>query len=343
MRSTASKVLAAVSALLVGAAAHATPRDAVTTTNLNTDTGGTCGGSVSSFVIPITGNYIVQSIVVSGQFTRVATGSCESEATLRIFDATSKQIIAIAPFGTCTGTGTVSNMVVKLPTPIAVTNATNWSVVTSETYNDSNSAADGRWDTLTVTLDDGPPLWLFVSDCGPVRAPGFTLANQSISANTVHWYKITLPVPAQNLGIFGQWYLDIDTEGSPLADMELALYDADGRLVAFDDDSGSGNQARLTFGAGAARPAVGNGSPFDNSNGTLDAGTYYIALAPFDATFGPVGWKVSTDVNASTMGRLNVRTNINFSPFCKGDFNQDGNYNAQDILDFLNTWFSGCP
>lgn len=343
MKSFKSLLLVAAASLAIGSAAHATPRDSVTVTNLSSDIGGTCGGFAGNGSIPITSAYTVQYIVISGTFTRIAAGTCESEATIRIFDATGAQIIAIAPFSSCTGQTTVSNLVVKLPRPIAVTGSTTWAFATQETYNDSNAATDGRWDSLSITLDDGPPFWLFVSDCGPVRAPGFSLANQNVNANSVRWYKISLPLPAANLGFFGDRYLDIDTEGSTYSDMELAVFDADGRLIATDDDSGSGNQARLTFGSGPARPPFGSGAPYDNSNGTLEAATYYIAMAPFEVTFGATSWATSATVTSSVTARLNIRTNIEFSPFCEGDFNQDGNYNTLDILDFLNTWFAGCP
>ncbi|MBY0311646.1 MAG: DVUA0089 family protein [Phycisphaerales bacterium] len=338
-----SLLLVAAATLFVGSAAHAGPRDSVTVTNINTDIGGTCGGFAGSGTIPITAAYTVQYIVISGTFTRIAAGTCESEATIRIFDAAGTQVIAIAPFSTCTGQTTVSNLVVKLPRPIAVTASANWAFVTAEIYNDTNAAVDGRWDSLSITLDDGPPFWLFVADCGPVRAPGFSLANQNINANSVRWYKFSLPLPAGDLGFFGQRFLDIDTEGSPTGDMEIAVFDADGRLIASDDDSGSGRQARLTFGAGAARPPFGNGLPYDNGNGSLEAGTYYIAIAPFDVSFGATSWANTPTFATAATARLNIRTNIEFSPFCKGDFNQDGNYNTLDILDFLNTWFAGCP
>lgn len=343
MQNLKSLIMTAVASLLTGTAALASPRDTATFTNLNTDIGGTCGGANGSGSIPITADYTVHYLVLSGQFTRLVPGTCESEATIRIFDGAASQIVAIAPFSGCVGQTNFTNLVVKLPRPVTAAAASAWSVRTQETYNDSNAAADGRWDSLTITLDDGPPFWLFVADCGPVRAPGFSLTNQSIGANSVRWYKLSLPNPAKNLGIFGTWHLDIDTEGSSVSDMELALFDADGRLLATDDDSGSGNQARLSFGAGPARPAIGSGLPYDNSNGTLEVGTYYIAMGPFNATFGETSWIASTDVNASVTGRLNVRTNIDFSPFCQGDFNKDGSYNTLDIIEFLNSWFAGCP
>ncbi|MFN7021380.1 MAG: hypothetical protein ACK4WH_08655, partial [Phycisphaerales bacterium] len=283
-----------------------------------------------------------RSIIISGQLTKLASTNCEAEAIVKVMAPNGQIIASISPFGTCTGgTRTVTNFVHRLSVPYANAAGT-WYITFREDFDDPG--IDARWDTITITLDDGPPSWLLVADAGAVRTPGFSLENQSAAPNSVRWYRFSLPLPAGNLGIFGgNTYLDIDTEGSPSTDMELALYDADGRLIATDDDSGSGNQARLSFGAGPSRPAIGNGLSFNNSNGTLDAGMYYLAVGPFNSIFGPVGWKVSTDLAYPADFRLNIRTNIDYSPFCRGDHNKAGTVTLQDLFDFLADWFNGCP
>ena len=290
----------------------------------------------------VNSNYPVKYLVLNGEWTKLSSATCESEAVVKVIAPNGNVVATVSPFSDCSGTETLtlSNYIVKLPQP--VTNSQGqWGFAFTETYDDAG--ADARWNNISITLDDGPPSWLITQEVGSVRSPGFNLQGQSVSALSVRWYKMTLPIPAANLGFFGTTYLDIDTEGSPHADMELALYNEDGRLVATDDDDGSGNQAHLSFGASATRPPIGNSEPYNNSDGTLDAGTYYIAVTAYNAAFGPTGWAVSPAHTDPEGFSLNVRTNIDFSPFCRGDHNKQGGASLQDVFDFLSDWFAGCP
>lgn len=337
--------LAALAWVALSSVAAAGPRDSGTFSNLPSDGWGACGTGGATPQIPITGTYKVHALVVSGQLTRATPGTCESEATLRVIDvSTGTQLLTIAPFSTCSDqVSSVSAYIAKLPRPIEVNPGTQLYIVPSETFNDSDGSVDAMWDTLTVTLDDGPPPWTEVTDLGALREPSMSLLNQVVPASAVRWYRFTLPAPAADLGSFGTMFIDIDTEGSPAADMMLALFDTDGRLVAWDDDAGSYYTPQLTFGAAPPRPAVGDGLPYDNRSGTLESGMYYLAVAPYPMVVGPVCWEVNTSVTTPVLTRLNVHTNINFSPYCKGDFNKTGMTETQDIFDFLNAWFAGCP
>lgn len=339
--------------LAIGAAAFAEPRDSATFTSVNSDT--PPGGSPGSGSLVVTATYEAQYITLSGQLAELNTGTFAHEAVVRVFAPGGDLVAVLKPFSITGGGGpySVSNYVYKLPAPIPA-NGT-WNFAFNELYDDSG--VDSRWNTVTISLDDGPPrvntssIFIFpgprgydnLQICG-TAARGFTLQNQAVAAGDVRWYKVELPYPADTTGfsIFTfNGYLDIDTEGSSSSDLELALYDADGNLLANDDDDGSGNQAQLTFGTAGARPAVGAGSAYDNRDGTLKPGSYYIAVGAFNTGFRP-RWDASTNSTVTDTFNLNVRTNIRSSPFCPSDYNRGGSTTIQDVFDFLIDWFSGC-
>jgi hypothetical protein len=344
-------------AMAAAAVALAEPRDSVTLTNVNSDgQGGLTGsGTPGSGSISVTGTYNVQYITLSGTLAEVNSGTFASEAVVRVFSPGGEQVAVLKPF-LVAGTGGpygVTNYVYKLATPVAATGT--WSLTFSELYDDSG--IDARWNTVTVTLDDGPPrvntstFFIFpgprgydtLSVCG-LTSRGFTLQNQTVLAGDTRWYKVELPYPADTTGFSPfqfNGYLDIDTEGSSDTDFELGLYTEDGRLIAFDDDSGTLNQAQLTFGTATTRPAPSSGLPYDNRDGTLQAGTYYIAVGAFNTTFGE-RWSASSTETANRVFNLNVRTNITVSPFCQSDVNRTGATTVQDVFDFLTAFFNGC-
>lgn len=344
-------------ALTMAAAAWAEPRDAATFTNVNSDgQGGLTGsGAPGTGNLAVSGTYDAQYITLSGTLTELNTGTFASEAIVRVFAPNGDQVAVLQPFKTAGAGGpySVTNYVYKLPTPVAANGS--WSFTFGELYDDSG--VDSRWNNVTITLDDGPPrvntaaLVIFpgprgynnLGVCG-TAARGFSLQNQAVQAGDVRWFKFELPYPADTTG-FGIFqfngYLDIDTEGSTSDDQMIALYDEFGNLLAQDDDSGSGHKAQLSFGTAGARPGVGGGASYNNRNGTLQAGTYYIAVGAYFATFGE-RWKASTDSTVTDTFNLNVRTNIRASPFCPSDYNRTGATTVQDVFDFLADFFGGC-
>jgi hypothetical protein len=42
-------------------------------------------------------------------------------------------------------------------------------------------------------------------------------------------------------------------------------------------------------------------------------------------------------------GKLDLLPGGSSTPGCRVDYNQDGSVNPQDVFDFLNAWFTGCP
>ncbi len=148
------------------------------------------------------------------------------------------------------------------------------------------------------------PAGVTVTDLGNFGSTVSTTQTRNITltpAAPVAWFKIRVPRIAPP-----DRYLDISTSGAGFGDSEIALFAADGTLIATDDDDGANNFSALSFGMvtpGAfGRPApvaeVGQstGEPNNGRDGTLSglasieqggtAGDYYIAVARFDSTFG---------------------------------------------------------
>ncbi len=148
------------------------------------------------------------------------------------------------------------------------------------------------------------PAGVTVTDLGDFGRTVSTTQTRNITlspAAPVAWFKIRVPRIAPP-----HRYLDISTSGAGFGDSEIALFAADGTLIATDDDDGANNFSALSFGMvtpGAfGRPApvaeVGQsaGEPNNGRDGTLSglasierggtAGDYYIAVARFDSTFG---------------------------------------------------------
>lgn len=153
-----------------------------------------------------------------------------------------------------------------------------------------------------------------------------TLSNPSTTTGTVtvpvagtpgiQWLCFDLPTIDRTLG---HW-LDIDTNGAGTgnpSDTEIGLYRADGTMVANNDDSGPGLFSMLSFGdtsparpgLAAVLPATSVGSTHTGSNGALlTAGTYYLAIATFNATFGASAFGVTTTGTAT--GNIAYRIDI---------------------------------
>jgi hypothetical protein len=158
------------------------------------------------------------------------------------------------------------------------------------------------------------PAGVTVTDLGNFAGSASTVQTQNVTLTTavpVVWFKIRLPRIAPPFR-----FLDISTSGTDASfDTELALYRADGGLIAADDDDGANNYSALSFGmtdlavpgrvAPVAAPGQAAGALFDGRDGTLSglasieqggtAGDYYIAVTQWNADF----------VNGFVINRLN--------------------------------------
>jgi hypothetical protein len=347
--------LAALLLGVLGTVSFAGPRDSLQLTNVRLDD--TSFPPVSTFTtVAVAANYTVRYATIAGRFTVDPGGGPLDVRSLVVYlGAPSGEAFTIHPFRTSSATQSTTitpAFVIKLPP--AVNSVGTWIFGISA----GSSGIHAQWDTLTATLNDGPPVvptnpLAFpvptqpLAVLGNIGAPGVRLVNQQLPASGALWYRIDLPVPIAtiNTGFFPlAGFLDIDTEGSGVS-ASLGFYDFDGALLATDYFSGSlggGGQAQLSFGTAPARPGVGNaGSSYNNRNGTLEPGVYYIAVARFTAQYDS-GWSVRGPAAGGGAMTLNVVTNLSSSPICPADFNRSGTLSVQDIFDYLNAWFAGC-
>lgn len=180
-----------------------------------------------------------------------------------------------------------------------------------ESYNDTGDP-DSIWHNVSFMFSDWvqpqPPA--STVDLGLIYDAGADpdrIVTSNLAAGEVKWYKFTIQQGAVNPGK----YLDIDTETTSISDTELGLYSAMGDLIATDDDDGSANLSQLTFGDVGPRPAYLTSQPYNGRDGSLAAGTYYLAAAGFNATFSP-DFVVTTTSTAT--GTLAVRFGTNIIP-----------------------------
>jgi hypothetical protein len=142
-------------------------------------------------------------------------------------------------------------------------------------------------------------------DLGSITAFTPTTINREVvfdaATNPVQWYQIVLPTVSS-----ANAFLDMFTHAATGTDTEIGLYRADGTRVDTDDDDGAATFSALSYGstnvtfAGRVNPTVnGTQSAGVASNGRdgasdIAAGTYYIAVSKFNATFGATGFTVTT-------------------------------------------------
>ncbi|MDX2131824.1 MAG: hypothetical protein SFY69_07215 [Planctomycetota bacterium] len=174
-----------------------------------------------------------------------------------------------------------------------------------------------------------------VPPTGPI---GFPDARQGLGVGValrgVLWSTFEVGAEAGS----GDSFLDIDFARlcTNVADGVAYIFNSNGDFVAYSDDEGEGNLPQFSFGAGSGPrtypPAL---STFEGLNGTLPAGTYYMATALFD----------TDDLQAIGQGRFHVR-GLSGSAYtlgadiysggtpgsaCDPDVNQDGNVDQDDI------------
>ena len=143
-----------------------------------------------------------------------------------------------------------------------------------------------------------------VPDAGLVR-------NDTVAAGGINWYTFTT---CGDANFAARQFLAIDSEGSG-ADLAAGVYSGTGALIgdiAFDNDSGSGSNFLITYGTGIGA-AVGDGRQYDGRNGAVLAGTYYLAVGPGGATFGPA-FSASGGAGPGGAARINITTNTNGTP-----------------------------
>jgi hypothetical protein len=144
----------------------------------------------------------------------------------------------------------------------------------------------------------------------------------SVTQSSVVWHRLDVP---QRIAASEFRALDIDHEDSVFTNAgtgttspqrsDMVLFNSAGGLVAQDSNEGSDSLAQLTFGRGT-RDAEGSdfggttSNPYDGRDGTLPAGTYYLASTTNDTGGIPTTPFIVQSPTGTTWnlsGTLNVR------------------------------------
>jgi len=136
----------------------------------------------------------------------------------------------------------------------------------------------------------------------------------TLTDNEVQWYSFTTGAITELDGL----YLDIDTypNNNHHVDTTIGLYDHLGNRVAVDADAGVIFFAQLSFGDSTPERGpltytegsdVFSANPAKGINGNLAAGTYYLAVTRFQATFGETDFDVSSNSNGTDTFLLQFR------------------------------------
>ena len=270
----------------------------------------------------------------SGNLTSIDAATYGSEARMYITSPEHAGVFAvIQPF-------TIATFVVE-PVPTGLINMTGTMAGTAmasgdsvdceffESFNDAAGAADAAWDTLAFNIPSFvPPTAPPALDLGTIGSD--VSHSQVYAAGEIKWYKFTITD-----GTTAGKYLDIDTEdtvsylnGSFPNDTEIGLYDSFGNLIDNDDDSGSGFRSLLTFGVGSGTRGIFStagdaaSEEHDGFNGDVNAGTYYLAVTGWNATFGTSAWDVTTTSTSDGAVVVHFRTDIGGSLQIKNKINQ---------------------
>lgn len=301
-------------AMVAVAALASTALAGFTLSGLSGDSAGPAGSALNTVITYVYSGpeFDIGNFIFEGDLTQGVSGNYASEARFKVTNPAG-QIGFVPALTTVTSyTGTIHVGPTTITGAGAVFTGTTigtWTFEMYESYDDGGpSVIDQSWSNLSIQVQDYVPVPPpgGVIDLGTLTGPLTVSAN--LAAAQIIWYKFTIGADAVNPGTF----LDIDTEGSTLVtsnDTELGLYKANGQKRAEDDDDGSGLLSQLTFGDVGPRPAVGSGLPYNGRDGTLLAGTYYLAVGGYNSVFNDGFAATSTSANTGTVV-VNFNTNI---------------------------------
>ncbi len=162
------------------------------------------------------------------------------------------------------------------------------------------------------------------------------------TVNSVRWSTFTLPQGVCDLG--GSLAIDFVTRSASIADVVAWVFDSGGNIVAFGDD-GQGTPAN--------KPDIRFG--LNGNTGNLAAGTYYLAVALFDADNSDllnVDGEDRFHVRGRSGSSLDGGADVIYTPstLCQtawpscgsADFNNDGQTaDAADLDAFLSVFSEG--
>ena len=296
--------ISALALLAVAGAAVAAPRETTTfPASIPSASSGAVGGghnqteAISVLNQTFTGGYTAVRLNLTGTLTSVVAISYSAEAQIYVIPAAGAPF-TIAPFTGQTFTS------VNIPAGYGVNLAGTgydpvgqWTYRFFETYQDGAAGAtNANWENLVMTFDDAvpppPPPPTASIDFGVLASSPDFLPAQSTDITDpaqVCWVKFVVP---QEVTTVNGRYLDIDTQGSSMADTYMTWFDSTGTPMRnaantgnlVNDDGGIGLLSLMSFGSGL-RPGPGVGAlNYAGQDGSLAAGTYWVAACDYFPT-----------------------------------------------------------
>lgn len=303
------------------AAAVASPRESLVWTSVPSGSTATLANGENALGLngvetrtgSFTGGYLARRLVVSGSLFRSNAGTLSSDAVIVALPPGGRPPIVMRPWSA--NDFSAGGLAALPPGGVGFNLAQNfdpqgaWAFRFAESYQHGPAgSADANWGTITISTDDDPSQEPFNTVTLGTLAATISRGPDTLAPGGLWWYRVTLPEASpQNHG-----YVDIDTEGSTLTPANatlLALFDAQGVLVASDLSDGTGSLSQLTFGArGGTRAAAGSGgSAYNGRDGYLPGGVYFIAVTSAGGSVGTSDWAVSVTGSNSGTIMLNLR------------------------------------
>lgn len=225
----------------------------------------------------------VNAIRISGQLTEVATSTFASEARVRLTAGAGHTFTGFnlqgATTGGYTGSVAVGPTTINI-TPFSLNSGGNINFQWFESFQDGAADLPEQiWDNVSYEFLSNT----VVNGGAALGTVGF---GSQIVSQSQHVSRGLDFFTFDFAGVAGSSFLNLrtipGTTGSGF-DTEMALYDSNGFLVAFDDDGGAGLLSQLSFGGNDQLAAPDKTPGFD---GLLAAGSYTIVTGGFNTTFG---------------------------------------------------------
>lgn len=260
------------------------------------------------------------TLTINGVLTEVNTGTFASEARIRV--ATTSNGTGNSGAFSATGNFTGSVNVAGSSAVAGMTGipfnpfGQTWNLNFFESFDDGGTTSiDSNWTNLSITFNafvpPTPPACIDLGNVSNGNYPG--VQTGAIASGQTIWYCMNVAPGTSPLDIFT--FGSNGTGGAAGSlDTELGLYDANGFLIATNDDigvSGYGNfTSRLTVAGGSGTDVNGEGAG-GTGGGTnvasLAGGTYYLALSTFNSAFN-TGFNVTAGTNSGNYSLTIVPT-----------------------------------
>lgn len=237
---------------------------------------------------PFTGGFVANNVVVTGSLTEVLTNTYASEADIAVTAPNGSLTLNPTGVGGYSGTIPVGPTNITIPTPFDPAGMVSFEFY--ESYNDG-AGPDQVWDSIAIefqetVIQDG----MFSEGLLPNDATTVSTTGTNV-AGGLDYYSFTL---SDAVGMPGS-FLNVQTYDAltgDTIDTEIALFDASGILVAYDDDGQEsalgGLYSMLSFGADdpltPASPVGSDALPGEDGL-TLASGDYTLVVGGYDANF----------------------------------------------------------